>query len=133
MTILRTRPAEGDSALDVQFDNPLPVKVMEDVQSRSVRVNTGVPAQVAVSTSVATLIAPANPNRRSLLLTNLTGTQICYLGLGTPSPTIAAGTARAMLTGAVGSNITFYAKDAIWGLSATAAQTILVWEEEYAD
>lgn len=128
--ILRTRQAHGDSPIDVQYDNPLPVKVMEDVQSRNVQVNDAAATQVVVSTSVPTLIAAANPNRRSVLLTNLTGSQICHLR---NDSTVAAGTSKAILTGAVGSNVTFYAKDAIWGLSATSAQTVLVWEEEYVD
>lgn len=127
MTILRTRQFEGDSPLDVQFDNPLPVSVLADVQTQAIRINTSIPAQVVVSTSVPTLIAPANPNRRSLLLTNLTGTQICHL---LNANTVAAGTSRAILTGVAGSNMTVYAKDAVWGLSAVAAQTVLVWEEE---
>ena len=128
--ILRTRQFEGDSPLDVQFDNPLPVKVMEDVQSRLVMVNEAAPTQVVVSTSVPTLIVAANPNRRSVLLTNLTGTQLCHI---TNHSLASATNSRIILAGAVGSNVTVYAKDAIWGLAATAAQTILVWEEEYAD
>lgn len=127
MTILRTRTHEGDSPMDVQFDNPLPVTVKGDVQSGAVQLNDGIPAQVAVSTSVVTLIAPANPRRRSLLLTNLTGTQLCHLSNHNG---VSATNSRAVLTAAAGSNITIYAKDAVYGLSATAAQTVLVWEEE---
>ena len=131
MTMMKFRRGHGDSPQDVQEDAPLPVQIIADVESRNIRVNDTVQAQISVSTSAATLIAPFNANRRSLLLTNLTGSQICYLGLGAPSPVIASGTARAVLSAAVGSNVTIYAKDAVWGLSATGAQTILIWEEQY--
>ena len=131
MTLIKFRRGHGDSPQDVQEDSPLPVQIIADVESRNIRVNNTNAAQVSVSTSVITLIAPYNPNRRSLFLTNLTGSQICYLGLGAPAPALAAGTARALLSAAVGSNITIYAKDAVWGLSATGAQTITIWEEEY--
>mgnify|MGYP001608141700 CR=1 FL=1 len=132
MTMLRQYPFEGDTPTIVGPDNPLAVSVVNDVQTQDVRVNGTNPQQVVVSTSVVTLIVPYNANRRSVLLTNLTGSQICHLGLsGAGQPTLSATTSRAILTGAVGSNVTFYAKDAIYGLSATSAQTVLVWEEEY--
>lgn len=91
------------------------------------RINNNLAYQVSVSTSTTTLIAPENPRRRSLMLTNLTGTQICYLS---NQSTVASTSARAMLTAAPGSSITIYAKDAVYGLSATSAQTVLIWEEE---
>ncbi len=131
--MIQFRRSHGDSPGDVQNDQPFPVQIMADVESRNVRVNPNTNPQVSVSTSVATQIVPYNPNRRSVLLTNLTGSQIVYLGLNNANgvPVIAAGTARTILTGAVGSNVTLYAKDAVWGLAATGAQTVCVWEEEY--
>ena len=129
MTNLRVRRTEGDSLDEVSDQNPLPVAILQDVQSKRVLVSN-IPAQISVSTSTATLICPANVDRRSVLLTNLTGTQICHLR---NDNTVSATTSRAILTGAVGSNVTFYTKDAIYGLSATGAQTVLVWEEFYSD
>ena len=129
MTNLRVRRTEGDSLDEVSDQNPLPVAILQDVQSKRVLVSA-IPTQIVVSTSVPTLICPFNVDRRSVLLTNLTGTQICHLR---NDNTVTASNSRAMLTGAVGSNVTFYAKDSIYGLSASAAQTILVWEESYID
>lgn len=105
------------------------VLILGDVQSDNIRVNP-IPTQIAVSTSVATLIVPANSRRRSVRLTNLTGSQVCHLDIDN---SVSATTSRAILTAAIGNTITFYTKDAIWGLSITGAQTVLVWEEVTVD
>lgn len=119
---------DGQAYISVSNEEPWPVKIMQDVQSRNIVMATDGPPQVVVSLTIATLIAPANPNRRSLLLTNLTGTQLCHLGAAGVSAT----TSRAILAASVGSNFTLYSKDAVYGLSITAAQTVLVWEEEFS-
>jgi len=111
----------------VAIDNPLYVAIVQDIQSQRIQKKQGQPP-VVVSTSVVTLIAAANPMRRSILLTNVTGTQLCYLDTNGQVSSTSYGT---LLTGTVGSSVTFFTKDAIYGLSATAAQTIGVWEEEY--
>ncbi len=123
---------DGQANITASDENPYPVKVMQDVQARNVYVAQDGPQQVAVTTTV-TLIVPANPQRRSVLLTNLTGTQLCYLGIGSgdTSPVLASTTARAVLTAAVGSSFTIFGKDAIYGLAAVATQTVMIWEEEY--
>ena len=128
MTSLKVARTGIGAPEEVTLANPIPVSIEADVQSRQVKVNPNLGTQVVVSASVVTLIAPTNSRRRSLLLTNLTGTQLCYLGADDSA--VSATTARALLTAAVGSNVTIYAKDAIYGLSASAAQTVMVWEEE---
>lgn len=119
---------DGQAYTEARDENPYPVKIMQDVQSRNIILGTDGPPQVVVSTSIVTLIAPANPMRRSLLITNLTGTQLCHLG---PAG-ITASTSRAILAAAVGSSMTINHKDAVYGLSISAAQTVLVWEEEFS-
>ena len=108
----------------VQIDRanqPLPV---EDTNRNVV----GRTEQVApVTTAGGTLVAPANPFRKSILITNITGAQVVYLGFD-KVPTSATGH---YLHSAAGSSVTIYAKSAIWGLSITAAQTLSVMEEEY--
>ena len=122
---------DGQAHITASNEDPYPVKIMQDVQARNVYVAQDGPQQVSVSTSVVTQIVPANPLRRSVLLTNLTGSGLCYLGVGT-SPTLASTTARAVLTAAVGSSFTIFGKDAVYGLATVAAQTVLIWEEEYS-
>lgn len=107
----------------VSDGHPFPVKLMEDVQSRKI---TAKVFQAAPGTS-AVLVAQANPARRAIMLTNITGAQIVYVGFG-------AGLTSSngqYLHSAAGSNITLYTKDAIWALSISAAQTLSVLEEEY--
>lgn len=108
----------------VKDDNPLPVKLMADVQSANI---VGRTWQIAPDTTTPTLIAAANPNRRSILITNKTGAQIVYVGF---EPTVAA-TSGGYLAAAAGSSITIAAKGAIYGLSISAAQTLAVLEESY--
>ncbi len=126
---LFVRPDDSLEPERVEAGHPLPVSIIQDVQSRNIKVTPGL-APVVVSTSTVTLIVPANPNRRSVLLTNVTGTQICYLHV---SNAVSATNYAAILTGAVGSNATFYTKEAIYGLSASSAQTIGIWEEGYVN
>ena len=128
MTSLRFH--DGQAHLTASNEEPFPIKVMADPQSRNIVVNQAQPPQVAVSVSLVTLIAPANPRRRAVMLTNLTGTQVCHLSTESD---VSATTSRAILTAVPGSSVTLYTKDAIYGLSITAAQTILVWDEETAE
>ncbi len=85
---------------------------------------------IAVSASAAVRILPANRNRSSVLLQNFTGTQICYLG---SDSTVTTSVYNAFLTGTVGANITLYTRKEVWGISAVAAQTLAIWEEELVD
>ena len=118
------KPDDNEEAEEVTLTNPLPTRVREDVQSGNIRAL--IPAPVAVSQTTTTLIVPANPARRSVLITQVTGAQLVYLHIDDDVSTTRYGT---ILTAAVGSSVTFYCKDAIWGLAATAAQTVGVWEE----
>lgn len=122
MTMLVFTDSDGGTMLEVAADQPLPVYTDAPV----VRV-TDEATQVVVSTSVPTLIARANPKRVRLILTNLTGSQICHLR---NDSMVSATTSRAILTAAVGNTFTTTAQDAIYGLSISATQTVLVWEEE---
>ena len=102
---------------------PLPVNVVEDVQSRPI---DGTTAQVSVTTT-AVLIAAANPFRRSIKITNITGTQVVYLGFSDQ----VSSTTGDYLHSVAGSNSTIFAKGAIWGLAITSTQTVSVLEESY--
>jgi hypothetical protein len=115
---------DGQAYGEVKNDNPLPVKVIADVQSGNV---VGTAKQVAVSEVTPTQIAPANPYRRSILMTNKTGAQIVYFGFDN---TVSA-TNGGYIAAAAGSSVTLTAKGAIYGLSITAAQTLAVVEESY--
>jgi hypothetical protein len=115
---------DGQGHRDVANDNPYPVKIMEDVQSANI---TGTTKQVVVSETLVTLIADANPNRRSILLTQKTGAQIVYYGFNTS----VSATTGGYIAAAAGSSVTLTAKGAIYGLSITAAQTLAVVEESY--
>lgn len=84
--------------------------------------------QIVVSTTVPTLVRAANRNRTSVLIVNLTGSQLVYLnnqqGVSTSN--------GLPLAASVGSNVTFYSQDDIWALAVVGAQTVSVWEE-YGD
>ena len=85
-------------------------------------------SQVApVTTAGGTLIIGANPYRKSVLITNITGAQVVYYGFN-KVPTSATG---GYIHSAAGSSVTLYSREEIWGLSITAAQTLSVTEEEY--
>ena len=106
----------------VQIDRanqPIPV---ED----AIRHVVGRTEQVSVGTAV-TLIAGANPWRKSIKITNVTGTQLIYLGF---SNAVSATTGD-YLHSAAGSNTTLAVQGQIWGIAVTGAQTISLMEEEY--
>lgn len=114
---------EREALEELGPDNPIPVRV------ESVGPNEGVhhrTAQVSVGTS-ATLILPANPKRRSVVITQITGTQIAYIGTG-PTPAITTGTG-AYLGATAGNSLTMTSQDAIYGIAATGAQTVSYLEE----
>lgn len=90
-----------------------------------VRIHANSVIQVAPSATVPTQIVGPNPARTSVLIVNLTGAQLVYLGQS-QALTTATGVP---LAASVGSNVTFYSQDAVWGLSAVSAQTLSVWEE----
>lgn len=79
-------------------------------------------AQVSVATS-STLIAAARAGRGSIKITNITGAQQIYIG--NTGVTTATGD---LLPAAVGASITIPANVAIYGIAATAAQTVSVME-----
>ena len=83
-------------------------------------------SQVSVGTT-ATRIAGANPFRKSLKITNVTGTQLIYLGF---SNAVSSSTGD-YLHSAAGSNTTIDVSGEIWGIAITGAQTVSVMESEY--
>ena len=90
----------------------------------------GLNGQVAVSTTVVTLVRPANPRRSSLLIQNLTGTQLCYWAYDNAA---VASTTGSFLTATVGSSVTIQSQGAIYALAAVAQQTLCWAEEEYVE
>ena len=116
---------DGQAHVTATEEDPYPVRVMSDVQSRNVTGRTG---QVSVATT-ATLIVPANASRRSLKLTQITGTQIVYIGF---TPAVSSTTGD-YFSNVAGSTMTIYAKGAMYGIAASSAQTVSWMEEEYAD
>lgn len=84
--------------------------------------------QVVVGTG-ATLIAPGNSHRKAIKITNLTGTQIVYLGF---VPEVSSSTGD-YLHSAAGSNTSLGVISTIWGIAITAAQTVTVMEEEWEE
>lgn len=84
--------------------------------------------QVVVLNTAPTLIRGANKARSSVLIVNLTGAQLVYIS-GQQGVSSSNGLP---LAASVGSNVTFYSQDEIWGISAVASQTVSVWEE-YTD
>ncbi len=116
---------DGQAYIEATEDEPYPVRVVQDVQSENVVGTTG---QVSVATT-ATMIRPGNPFRRSVKLTQITGTQIVYLGFTSAVLT----TTGDYFANTAGSTITIYAKGEIWGISAVSAQTVSWMEEEFDD
>ena len=123
MTTLRFY--DGQAYLDAKNEEPFPVKVMADVQSRGI---VGKVTQVSCGTT-ATLLAPANPRRRAVKITNVTGTQIVYLGFDS-GVTSSNGD---YLHSVAGSNTTIYASDAVYGIASVSAQTLSVLEETFEE
>ena len=115
---------DGQAYVEAKADNPYPVHVVGDVQS--LNTITGYTGQVSVATS-ATQIVPENPNRRSIKITQITGSQPVYLGFSA-ALTSSNGDYFSATTG---SSLTIYAKGAIFGVAVTTAQTVSYMEEEY--
>ena len=98
-----------------------PIEIME-----SVKPVVGNTSQVSVGTT-ATRIASANRYRKSLKITQITGTQIVYIGF-----TNAVSTSTGdYLHSAAGSNTTLAVQDEVWGIAVTGAQSVSIMEEEY--
>jgi hypothetical protein len=106
----------------VQIDRALvaiPVRIEELVEL--------VTGQVSV-TSAVTLIRQANPFRRSILITNITGTAVVYFG---PTNAVLT-TTGAYLHSSAGSSVTLYTKGAIWGIAVVTTQSMSYAEELYS-
>lgn len=114
---------DGQAHIAASKESPYPVSVIQDVQSRNIE---GVTGQVSVATT-ATLIVPANARRRSVKITQITGTQLVYLGF---SPTVSSSTGD-YFSATAGSSMTIYAKGGIYGIAASSAQTVSYMEESY--
>ena len=113
---IRAGPAEDDYE-EVTIRTPLPVVTREGTC-------VGATYQVAVATT-ATLIAPANPRRKSIKITNKTGTQILYLGFAAD----VSSSNGDYLAASAGSSMTLSAKQPIYGIAISGAQTVTVLEE----
>lgn len=85
--------------------------------------------QVAPTTAAALKLCDANPLRRSILITNTTGSGVIWYDFK-DNVTAATG---AFIGGTIGSNVTLFTKGAVWAISVTATQTISIWEESYID
>ena len=106
----------------VQIDRanqPIPTR-------ESIHLVVGNTSQVSVATSV-TRIVGANPYRKSIKITNVTGTQLIYIGFSNA----VSSTTGDYLHSSAGSNTTLAVYGEIWGIAAVSAQTVSVLEEEY--
>ena len=106
----------------VQIDRanePIPV-------AETLRNVVGSTSQVSVATTV-TLIASANPYRKSIKITNVTGTQLVWIGF----TNAVSSTTGDYLHSVAGSNTTLAVSGQIWGIAATGAQTVSILEEEF--
>ena len=124
MATLFFRNEDDREHAEVSDLHPLPTMVKNDP---TVRIR-GTTKQVSVATT-ATLIAAGNVYRRSIKITNVTGTQLIYLGFDAAVAT----TTGDYLHSAAGSNTTLYSTDPIWGIAVTGAQTVSVMEEDFID
>ena len=106
----------------VQLDRALePIPTRDAIQNV-----VGNTSQVSVATT-ATRIAGANYWRKSIKITNLTGTQLIYLGF---TNAVSSSTGD-YLHSAAGSNTSTGVNGEIWGIAAVSAQTVTIMEEEY--
>lgn len=80
-------------------------------------------ASSSISPAAATLIVAARAGRRSVTLSNITGTQPAYFG----NSGVLVGTGF-FLAGTAGASVTIPTTTAIYATSPTAAQTISVME-----
>ena len=120
MTSLVYQNSDGDAVIEASEDTPYPVM---DMSQRSLR--TAVLPQVVVSITVPTRICPANPLRRSVKVTNITGTYPVWIDVDS----IVSATKGDYLHSGLGSSNTYYGRGELWGLAVTAAQTVSVAED----
>ena len=128
MTMMRVRRTPLDSLDEVTAEHPFPVEVVtEGGASVNAPINKLSHNQVSVGTS-ATLIRAANAKRREILITQITGSQIVYLGT-----TQGVSSSNSQYLGSSAGNAfrTTYRGD-MWGIAATSAQTVS-WAEEEED
>lgn len=94
---------------------------------RSVGSDNMATAQVATSVSpaISTLLVAARAGRRSVMLTNITGTQPVFLKAVSD---ITGATTGFYVAGVAGATITIPYSGALYGTSPTAAQTLGVME-----
>lgn len=116
-TNLYFSPDGSEEPEGVSSSNPLPARIVD----QPVTFRTG---QVSVATT-ATQIVGANSKRKSIKITNVTGTQVVYLG---PNQLVSTGNGD-YLHSVAGSNTSLSASDEIWGIAVTAAQTVS-WMED---
>lgn len=101
--------------------DPLPVTEIQ----RPVR--TYVRPQIVVSTTVPTKIVSGDPNRRSVTITNITGTQNLFW-----SHDKNVTTSNGDLIGSTsGAYLSIDTTGEVWCLAATSAQTVSVVEQVY--
>lgn len=82
-------------------------------------------AATSISPAAATQLVAARANRRSVTITNITGTQPVYV---LTSNAITGATTGAFIPGTAGASLTLPTTAAIFGTSPTAAQTVSVLE-----
>jgi hypothetical protein len=111
---------DGQGYVEANESDPFPVKL-------PLAVVNGNHKQVSVGTT-ATKIADANPRRIGIMITNVTGTQVVYLGF---TGYVSASNGD-YLPANPGSNVAMAVQNEIWGIAATSAQTVSVLEQEYA-
>ena len=113
---------DGEEVVETSIQDPFPFRNMNE---RSLR--TTVLPQVAISITVPTRICPANPSRRSVKVTNVTGSNIVWIG---EDSSVTATTGDYLHSG-IGSNNVYWGTGELWGLAVTAAQTVSVAEDVY--
>lgn len=111
-----------EQAEELSEQNPLPAYIVRNMPAEGVHYRT---FQVVVATTAGgTKVLAANPKRTRAIITMITGAQIVYLGeKGLTSST------GEYFTAAAGVKETIYTQDELWGLAASAGQTVSVYEE----
>lgn len=107
---------------EVSDGNPFPVKIAAGNAVTAARAG-----QISVSSSVVTLILPANPKRTGAIITMVTGTQDVFVGPGDRAVSLTTGH---LLTGTKGTSLSVTFRGPVFGLASTSAQTVSFWEEE---
>mgnify|MGYP001592156043 CR=1 FL=1 len=124
MAEIRVRRQPTDTTDAVAVDNPFPVSIEEAAEDHIVDLEHN---QVSVGTT-ATLIRQANARRYEILVSQITGTQIVYLGRNS---SVSASNGQ-YLGALAGNSFTTRYKGEVWGIAATSAQTVS-WAEEETD